>query len=126
MLASKRILIVEDEMPLADLIARAFENEGFLTAKAANGIECMNRLAGWRPDAVVMDIMMPRLDGIDTTRLIRRHRDFRSMLIVALSAKQDERTRREMLAAGADVFIDKPFAVGELVRTVHDHMAAAR
>ena len=126
MLERRRVLIVEDESTLAGLMGRAFDNEGYQVSTAANGIECMNKLAGFRPDVIVMDIMMPRLDGIDTTRLIRRHGDFRSTLIVALSAKHDEKTRAAMLKSGADVFMDKPFAVGELIRTVNAHMTAAR
>ncbi|HPF35828.1 MAG TPA: response regulator [Candidatus Krumholzibacteria bacterium] len=123
MLATRRVLIVEDEGSLAGLVAQAFENEGYKVATASNGIECMNRLTAFRPDVIVMDIMMPRLDGIDTTRLIRRHGDFRETLIVALSAKQDERTQAAMLQAGADVFLTKPFSVRALIGTVNAHLA---
>ena len=63
------------------------------------------------------------IDGIDTTRLIRRHGDFRETLIVALSAKQDERTQAAMLQAGADVFLTKPFSVRALIGTVNAHLA---
>lgn len=117
------MLIVEDEGMLAGLVAQAFENEGYEVATAANGIECMNRLAAFRPDVIVMDIMMPRLDGIDTTRLIRRHGDFRETLIVALTAKQDDRTQNAMLQAGADIFMTKPFSVRTLIRTVNARLA---
>lgn len=123
MLRRRKALIVEDEGHLARLVAQAFENEGYQVATAANGIECMNRMAGFHPDVIVMDIMMPRLDGIDTTRLIRRHGDFRDTLIVALSARHDERTQAAMLRAGADIYMTKPFSVGQLIRTVNARLA---
>ena len=67
-----RILIVDDEKPVVDLLSLAFEQEGHVVARAADGIDCMNRMAGFRPDVVIMDIMMPRLDGLEATRLIRQ------------------------------------------------------
>jgi len=125
MLRQRRVLIVDDEGNLASIVAQAFEHEGFKVATATNGIECMNKVSGFRPDVIVMDIMMPRLDGVDTTRLIRRHEDFRSTLIIALSAKNDDRTRSDMMSAGADVFLAKPFSMGQLILTVKNRLLAS-
>lgn len=121
-----RVLIVEDETPLVSLLSQAFRHEGFRVATAANGIECMNKVSSFKPDVIVMDIMMPRLDGIDATRLIRRHRGFEQTLIVALSARTDEAAKNEMEAAGADLYVEKPFVVGRLIERVREHLAASR
>ncbi len=119
-----RVLIVEDEGPLAMLLERTFANEGFQTARACDGIDGMNKLAVFRPDAVVMDIMMPKLDGIEATRLIRWNRDYRDIVIVALSARSDKETRSDMRKAGADLFVCKPFVISQLVGQVKELLLA--
>ena len=125
MIGSARILIVDDEKPIATLLAQTFEQEGHLVANAHDGIECMNKMASFQPDVVIMDIMMPKLDGIDTTRLIRRNRSYAGSIIVALSAKADEETRTRMKDAGADLFMRKPFVIAKLVARI-DKMLKAR
>ncbi len=113
-----RILIVDDEKPITTLLAQTFEQEGFQVSLADNGIDCMNRMANFRPNVVIMDIMMPKLDGVDTTRLIRRNQAYTGTLIVALSAKADEETRARMKQAGANLFMRKPFNIAKLVERV--------
>lgn len=121
-----RILIAEDETALACLLSQAFGDAGFNVTLASNGIDCMNKLSGVNPDVVIMDIMMPKLDGIDTTRLIRRNPAFRKTVIVALTARTDVVTRTEMLKAGADMFLSKPFVVADLLKKVRDLLNAPR
>jgi len=116
--SSPRVLIVDDEKPISTLLAQTFEQEGYEVANAYDGIECMNRMATFRPDVVVMDIMMPKLDGVDTTRLIRRNRSYSGTIIVALSAKSDEETRDRMKQAGANLFMRKPFVIAKLLTRV--------
>ncbi len=103
----KRILIVDDEKPIATLLAQTFAQEGHLVENAYDGIDCMNKMASFAPDVVIMDIMMPKLDGVDTTRLIRRSEHYKGTIIVALSARVDKETQSRMKDAGADHFIYK-------------------
>jgi len=119
-----RILIVDDERPIASLLALAFEQDGHTVLSAADGIDCMNKMASFRPDVVIMDIMMPKLDGVDATRLIRRNRSYQDTVIVALSARADEATRRRMRDAGADLFMRKPFVIAKLVARIRELLAA--
>jgi DNA-binding response OmpR family regulator len=118
-----RILIVDDEQPIADLLSHTFEQEGHVVARAHDGIDCMNKMAGFRPDVVIMDIMMPRLDGVEATQLIRRNRAYQGTVIVALTAKADADTRRRMHQAGADAFVRKPFVIARLVERVGNLLA---
>jgi len=118
MSTAARILIVDDERPLVTLLTQTFEQEGHQVDTAHDGIECMNKMARFRPDVVLMDIMMPKLDGVDTTRLIRRNRSYGNTIIVALSAKSDEETRQRMKDAGANLFMRKPFVIAKLVARV--------
>ncbi len=115
---SKRILIVDDEKPIATLLAQTFVQEGHKVENAYDGIDCMNKMASFNPDVVIMDIMMPKLDGVDTTRLIRRNSNYTSTIIVALSARADEATRTRMKEAGANLFMRKPFVIAKLVERV--------
>jgi DNA-binding response OmpR family regulator len=115
---SPRVLIVDDEKPISTLLAQTFEQEGYEVLNAYDGIECMNRMATFRPDVVIMDIMMPKLDGVDTTRLIRRNQSYADTIVVALSARSDEETRRRMKVAGANLFMRKPFVIAKLLARV--------
>ncbi len=119
-----RILIVDDEKPIATLLAQTFEQEGHKVANSYDGIDAMNKMSSFRPDVVIMDIMMPKLDGVDTTRLIRRNRSYGNTIIVALSAKADEDTRARMKEAGANLFMRKPFVIAKLVARVEQMLAA--
>jgi len=119
-----KVLIVEDEGALASLLVQALHNENCEVALARDGIDCMNKVTGFAPDVIVMDIMMPKLDGIDTTRLIRRNSGYDSTVIVALSARTDPATKKEMLAAGADLFMEKPFVMSRLVDEIREAVAS--
>jgi len=125
MSVAARILIVDDERPISTLLAQTFEQEGHQVVNAHDGIDCMNKMSSFRPDVVIMDIMMPKLDGVDSTRLIRRNRSYGDTIIIALSAKSDEETRQKMKEAGANLFMRKPFVIAKLVDRVN-HMLRAR
>ena len=125
MAAGKNILIVDDEIPIATLLAQTFTQEGHVVDSAKDGIDCMNKMATFMPDVVIMDIMMPKLDGVDTTRLIRRNKKYTGIIIVALSARADRETRLRMKEAGANIFMRKPFSIAKLIERV-DEMLTAR
>ena len=115
---SMRVLVVDDEKPISTLLSQTFEQEGYEVSNAFDGIECMNKMATFRPDVVIMDIMMPKLDGVDTTRLIRRNRSYSETIVVALSARSDDETRQRMKDAGANLFMRKPFVIAKLLARV--------
>jgi DNA-binding response OmpR family regulator len=115
---------VDDEKPIATLLAQTFTQEGHRVENAYDGIDCMNKMASFDPDVVIMDIMMPKLDGVDTTRLIRRNSRYAGTIIVALSARADEETRARMKEAGANLFMRKPFVIAKLVDRVGTMLAS--
>lgn len=114
-MSAPTVLVVDDEQPLARILSFAFQNEGCVVDVATDGIDCMNRISRSRPDVVLMDIMMPRLDGLETIRLLRQNRTHRDLVIVAMSARGGVELEALSLAAGADMFIPKPFEIGQTI-----------
>jgi CheY-like chemotaxis protein len=123
-MAAPRILVVDDEQPLARILSFALQNEGCAVEVAGDGIDCMNKIARFEPDAVLMDIMMPKLDGLETIRLLRQNQLHRGIMIVAISAKAAPVAQQAALDAGADLFIKKPFQIARVVDEVMNRLTA--
>jgi two-component system response regulator MprA len=111
-----RVLVVDDEPGLRQSLARSLRFEGYEVVTAADGLAALAEFEQNRPDALVLDVMMPRLDGIDTCRRIREQGD-RTPIIV-LTARDSVRDRVRGLNAGADDYLAKPFALEELLARV--------
>lgn len=124
-MATPRVLIVDDEHPLARILSFALDNEGYLVEVASDGIDCMNKVSTFAPELVIMDIMMPKLDGIETIRLLRQNQLHRNMAIVAISAKATDQAKDSAIAAGADIFVKKPFQIALLLAEI-DQLLAVR
>ena len=118
-MAAPRILIVDDELPLARILGFSFENEGYVVARAEDGVECMNKVSTFGPDAIIMDLMMPKLDGLETIRLLRSNEVHRDLLIVVVTARARPVDREDALSAGADFFVKKPFQISALIDRVN-------
>lgn len=123
---NERILIVDDEAPIANLLEQALRHEGYEVERANDGMDAMNRVHAFKPDVVIMDIMMPRLDGVQTTRLLRRNRSHAATVIIALSARTDEVAREAMREAGANLYMRKPFTIARLVAHVRELLDARK
>jgi two-component system KDP operon response regulator KdpE len=109
------VLIVDDEKPLRDFVRRNLEVRGFNTQTAANGLEALALFNTHNVDLVIMDVMMPRMDGLETITRIRQH----SLVpLIVLSALGEEADKIRALNLGADDYLTKPFGVGELLARV--------
>jgi DNA-binding response OmpR family regulator len=113
-----RILIVEDDPDIAELVARYLERAGFQTERAANGREALQTVAARLPDLLVLDLMLPHVDGIEICRSLRANAATASLPIIMLTARADESERIVGLELGADDYLAKPFSPGELVARV--------
>jgi two-component system response regulator MprA len=111
--ARPQILVVDDERAVRDALARALELGGYDVALAADGQEGLGLVEEFEPDVVVLDLMMPRLDGLQACRLLRARGDRTPVLI--LTARSEVSERVEGLEAGADDYLTKPFALEELL-----------
>src|SRR3954470_12943680 len=106
------ILVVDDDQAVRDSLKRSLEYNGYEVSAAEDGVQALARLAAIRPDAVIMDVMMPRLDGLETTRMLRAAGN--DVPILVLTARDAVGDRVDGLDAGADDYMAKPFALDEL------------
>jgi DNA-binding response OmpR family regulator len=109
------ILLVEDENTLAEVLRYNLEREGYTVSVASDGVSGLDLARKERLDLVILDIMLPRLDGFSVCRILRRESD---LPILMLTARQDEVDRIAGLELGADDYVVKPFSLGELLARV--------
>jgi len=114
----QKILVVDDDPGIRDVVCFALQRAGFATAVAADGEQALARFASDRPALVVLDILMPELDGVEVCRRLRADARGRATPIVFLSSKDDEVDRIVGLEVGGDDYIAKPFSPRELVARV--------
>ncbi|GAW51944.1 MULTISPECIES: response regulator transcription factor [unclassified Nocardioides] len=108
-----RVLVVDDDRAVRESLRRSLEFNGYDVSLAADGAEALAGIAVAAPDVVVMDVMMPRLDGLETTRALRTAGN--DLPILVLTARDAVGDRVEGLDAGADDYLTKPFALQELL-----------
>jgi two-component system response regulator MprA len=111
-----RVLVVDDDKAVRESLRRSLEFNGYEVALATDGAEALAGIGATDPDVVIMDVMMPRLDGIETTRALRTAKN--DVPILVLTARDAVGDRVEGLDAGADDYLTKPFALQELLARV--------
>jgi DNA-binding response OmpR family regulator len=110
------VLVVEDEPTIAEIVARYLERAGYATRTAGDGPSALAAAFEARPDLVVLDVMLPGLDGLEVMR--RLHEEDRGIPVILLTARGEEADRVTGLRAGADDYVVKPFSPAELVARV--------
>ena len=108
-----QILVVDDDQAVRDSLQRSLQYNGYEVTTAEDGLQAMAKLAANRPDAVIMDVMMPRLDGLEATRMLRAAGN--DVPILVLTARDTVTDRVDGLDAGGDDYMAKPFALDELL-----------
>ena len=114
-LKTKRILLAEDEMALRDFVSRNLRARGFEVLEASNGLEAIALWEQEVPHLLILDIMMPRMDGLEVCRRVREHSTVPIIVLTALDAESDKVTALDL---GADDYLTKPFGVEELLARV--------
>src|SRR5437867_10930626 len=112
---STRILIVEDDRDIADLVAHYLGKAGFTTDVISAGRDALKAIVDRPPDLVVLDLMLPQLDGLEICRALRNNEKTADIPIIMLTARAEESDRIVGLELGADDYIAKPFSPNELV-----------
>jgi DNA-binding response OmpR family regulator len=115
---SARVLIVEDDRDIADLVAHYFGKAGFATDVLSSGREALAAIKRRPPDLVILDLMLPQVDGLEICRIMRAHDATAAIPIIMLTARGEESDRIVGLEIGADDYMAKPFSPNELVARV--------
>lgn len=123
--ARRRLLVVEDTQDTRLLIKTLFEADGFEVLEAADGIEAVEVALGELPDAIIMDMSLPRIDGNTAVKIIRREPALRSIPIIACTAFNKWEWRGKSIVAGCDAFVTKPIDFEQL-RAVLAQLLARR
>ena len=113
-----KILVVDDEKDIVDLISWNLEKEGFSASKAYDGETALSLVKTQKPDLMILDLMLPKLNGLDVCRAVRHNPETAGLPIIMLTAKSDEVDKIIGLEVGADDYVTKPFSVKELIARV--------
>ena len=114
-----KVLAVDDEPDVLGLVETKLQKAGFEVSTATNGQEAVDRALQEKPDVIIMDIMMPKLDGLSACTQIKKELGENSPIIILLTARGQESDVVEGLGSGADDYMVKPFAPRELVARVN-------
>ena len=117
-MSKQTILVVDDERDLLDLIEYNLKKEGFKVLKAENGEEGISKAKEHKPDLILLDIMMPKMDGLEAVEIMRKDEDLKKTPIIFLTARSDEKTEIYGLNKGGDDYITKPISTTKLVSRI--------
>jgi DNA-binding response OmpR family regulator len=115
-----KILLVDDEPNILLAIEFLLKKEGYTIKKAFNGQQALDVVVSFRPDIIVLDVMMPEFDGFEVARRIRNMPDFEDVRIIFLTAKGTENDKMKGYTSGGEVYLIKPFDNDELVQVINE------
>ncbi len=117
-MSGKKVLLVDDDKLIDKMISTFFMSRGISTEVAMNGIEGLEVLKKIRPDAIILDLMMPEMDGFEFCEQVKKNEQLKDIPIIVISAFPAEGNRERIQALGACDFFQKPFRVKELIERV--------
>jgi two-component system phosphate regulon response regulator PhoB len=120
-----RVLIVDDDPELRLLARRALDKDGHSIREATDGAQGLERIADWRPDLVVLDLVMPEMDGLEVLRRLRSEPATKRLPVLVLTAHGDETSTRAGFDLGATDYLTKPFSMPQLAARVRACLARA-
>ncbi len=115
---SHKVLVVDDEPFMIRLIEIVLERDGYQMLKAVNGREAVEVASREHPSVVVMDAMMPKMDGLTALRLLKSDEATRSIPVIMLTANPHKFSREEAVSSGATIFLTKPFSPAQLLAEI--------
>ena len=121
----KKILVVDDEKSIRELLIFNLEKEGYDTIEACDGAEAVDKALSEKPDLILLDVMLPRLDGISVCKKLRYALNINTIPILMISAKDTESDKIVGLEMGADDYITKPFQIREVMARIKANLRKA-
>jgi DNA-binding response OmpR family regulator len=119
---TKKILVVDDEVDLVETLRFPLEMEGFQVLVSYNGEDALNQARKENPDLVLLDVMLPKLDGYKVCRLLKFDERYKHIPILMLTAKTQEKDKLTGVETGADEYITKPFDIDQLMEKVKAYL----
>lgn len=117
---TKRILVVDDEMYIVNILDFSLESEGFRVQSAANGEEALRMAVDDTPDLIILDVMVPKIDGFDVCRALKAKEETKHVPIILLTAKDRDADRKKGEEVGCDAYMTKPFSPSRLIERVRE------
>ena len=123
--AKPRVLIVDDEPSIAKILRKQLEVAGFDVTVAVDGLEGLTKAREAHPDVIVLDVMLPKMNGHEVCRTLKQDADMKRIPILMLTAKAQRQDQEEALKHGAEAYLTKPFQLEELLANVRSLLAKA-
>ncbi len=121
----KKILLVEDDPDVREFLRATLESEQYDVLTAANGIKLISRIRVDRPDLILLDIMLPWVDGYELCKAIKAHPEYRRIPVVFVSVRNSPEEIEAGLACGANDYVTKPIDIDQFLATIRRHLAEA-
>lgn len=120
---SKRILLVDDEPDILELVIPMLENAGYEVLAAADGQEALEKARSQKPDLIILDLMLPKLDGYSVCRMIKFDKILKKIPIIMFTARAGQEDRSTAGEVGADAYIVKPFEAETMLAKIKELLA---
>lgn len=120
----KKILLVDDEIDIVTVIRLRLEASGYEVVVAMDGKEALNTARSLHPDLIILDLMLPGLDGFHVARMLKYDNQYKDIPIIMLTAKAGEDSRKTGEQVGADAYMNKPFEAEKLLAKIRELLAA--
>ncbi|MEQ8225112.1 MAG: response regulator [Candidatus Eremiobacterota bacterium] len=117
---TKKILLVDDEPYIIKSLSFVLEKKGYNVLCASNGDDALDKIKSYRPDLVLLDVMMPKKTGYDVCLEIRRYQEFKDLYIIMLTAKSQDADKEKGLQAGANEYLTKPFSPVKMLQRLEE------
>jgi DNA-binding response OmpR family regulator len=122
---NKRILVVDDETYILNILDFSLGGEGFEVLTANNGEEALTMAVDQHPDLIVLDVMMPKIDGFEVCRALKAKADTKDIPIILLTAKDRDNDRQRGQEVGVDRYMTKPFSPQKLIEAIHEMLGVS-
>ena len=121
----KKILVADDDADVVELVSFNLKRAGYTVGTASNGVEALKKVRSFAPDLILLDVMMPELDGLEVCEILRRDSETASIPVLMLTALSSELGRMASLGSGATDFLSKPFSPRVLLGRIENLLQKA-
>ena len=122
----RTVMIVDDSVTVRKVTSRLMERQGFAVATAKDGVDAMNQLQTIRPDVVLLDIEMPRMDGFEVLRSVRRDENLKDLPVIMITSRTGEKHKQQAMELGVNQYLGKPFQEAKLLATIEEVIASVK